>query len=273
MVSSAALGHEKPPLHTSSNRNALNSGWWSGLDAGCPGEQATDTNTPHGRPPQGSSRAPRCRVGHSHVPGGRAREVRAPGSPGRGLCPQHLGQTQREQGCRCPSRTSSPSHSIGPGGPGGAARLEASPGEAGPSQRTRSSSGEAGGGPYIRQQLWLWGPRLAGWSSRCWVCWRAGKPAGGAGTWWPGGGCVLRLLSGPRPPCGHVAPSPAARVCLCGSPARTGGRPSRESLQPKCRQENHIKKATSLQKYKIITAGRGGSGGLTGRDKAGARAW
>lgn len=42
----------RSPLPTSSKRNALNSGWWSGLDAGCPGEQATDTNTPQ-CPPSG----------------------------------------------------------------------------------------------------------------------------------------------------------------------------------------------------------------------------
>lgn len=182
-------------------------------------------------PPQGSSRAPRSQVGHSHVPAGRAREVRAPESWAWPLPPAPGAGRQREQGCRCPSRTLSPSHSIGPGGPGGAARLEASPGEAGPSQRTRSSSGEAWGGPCIRQQLRLWGPRLAGWSSMCWgVCWPAGKPRGRGWDTVAGRRVCPEAAVRATPACGHIRPESRGPSLPLRSPAGTGGRPGRESL-------------------------------------------
>lgn len=115
-------------------------------------------------------------MGHSHVPGGRAREVRAPDSPGPGLCLQHLGPGRHSEsrGAGGPSRTSSLSHSIGPGGPGGAARLEASPGEAGPSQRDEvqlrgglgrplhPAAAPSSGDPDCRVELDVLGGLLAG---------------------------------------------------------------------------------------------------------------
>lgn len=106
-----------------------------------------------------------------------------------------------------PSRTSSLSHSIGPGGPGGAARLEASPGEAGPSQQDevqlRGGLGRppaSAAAPNSGSPDWQGGARCVGSAGR------QGSPAGGAGTRWPGWRTCPEATVGatsalwPRPP-------------------------------------------------------------------------
>lgn len=92
-VSSAALGHDESPPQTSSKLNALRTlvGGQAWTLAAQASRQPIPTHHTGPLPLRVPHGALGCRMGHTHVPGEQAREVRAPDSPGPGLCLQHLG--------------------------------------------------------------------------------------------------------------------------------------------------------------------------------------